>query len=421
MTRSRAESRRPPQEIKRRFSLNKTSLRIVAAIVIPGLVAALLVIYHPKKEPPNKSEIPPSEVPVQAAGTHLSDPWLGRAFAVTTLFHQVYTPCWEGAYGALGDAYLFAATGDSTLLRFHTVDHPLTNMCDGTWVDDRAWVCLAELAWWKVAGKTQMGLLMDAVRRYDQARAEGRLSSHEGFWSWYNWPPRSGVHERIYTNSNMNQMVTVACKLYEATADRRFLNDALMVWNGDAHTPGIEKTYCRGDGLWEGKGGHAAFSDPLPWRGTGYCSVASALYKVTKEEKYRTIAVATARRIMDPSNGWVDPQDYYQLEMDGGGAFVHFLLDAYDIAPGELGDLLPKIEAMLEHVWTNNHGRATVKLHREIDHGIRNGWNPHGGEEGYGVGEVGTVHAQGEAARAFGVFAFFHQRNGKTVTPPFSR
>jgi hypothetical protein len=281
-------------------------------------------------------------------------------------------------------------------------------MCTGTWVDDRAWVCLAELAWWEFTGKRDMGLVTDAMRRYLEAKEEGRLSSHEGFWSWYNWPPHSGVHEQIFTNSNMNQLVTVACKLYEATGEDRFLRDALRVWNGDGRTPGIEKTFYLGEGEWGGKRGHAAFGDQLPWRGTGYCSVAAALYDVIHDEKYRTIAVATARRIMDPATGWVDAQDYYQLRMDGNGAFVNFLLDAYEIAPEQLADLLPKIEAMLEHVWTNNHGRAVVTLHREGDHGIRNGWNPFGGEEGYGVGEVGTVHAQGEAARAFGVFAYFY-------------
>jgi hypothetical protein len=62
---------------------------------------------------------------------------------------------------------------------------------------------------------------------------------------------------------------------------------------------------------------------------------------------------------------------------------------------------------MLEHVWTNHNGAASVTLHREIDHGIRNGWNPFGGEDGYGVDEVGTVHAQGEAARAFGTFVYY--------------
>jgi hypothetical protein len=112
---------------------------------------------------------------------------------------------------------------------------------------------------------------------------------------------------------------------------------------------------------------------------------------------------------MDPRNGWVAPEDYYQLRMDGNGAFVNFLLDAYEIAPDKLHDIPPKIQAMLDHVWTNNHGNAVVVLHRTSDNGIRNGWNPVGGEDGYGVGEVGTVHAQGEAARAFGAFAYFHQ------------
>ena len=117
-------------------------------------------------------------------------------------------------------------------------------------------------------------------------------------------------------------------------------------------------------------------------------------------------AVATARRLMDPRTGWVDPVDFYQLRMDGNGAFVNFMLDAYLIAPDELRDLPRKVDRMLEHVWSNAGGKARVTLHRESDDGIRNGWNPSGGEQGYGVGEVGTVHAQGEAVRAFGLFAY---------------
>jgi len=333
--------------------------------------------------------------------------WITRAEAVTALFHRVYTPCWEGAYGAIGDAYLFAATGDSSLLQFHIFDHDLTRMCEGTWVDDRAWVCLAELAWWRFTGRRNMTLVLDASRRYAEAREQGRFSSVEGFWSWYNWPPSARVQDRIFTNSNMNQMVTVACGLYEATRDRRFLNDALLAWNGDAQHPGIEKTWYRGDGVWEGRAGAAAFGNEIPWDGTGYCSVAAALYAVTQEEKYRSIAAATARHVMDPATGWVDPVDYYQLRMDGGGAFVNFLLDAYEIAPEPLHDLPPKVERMLDHVWTNHGGTSEVTLHRLADDGIRNGWNPGGGEEGYGVGEIGTVHAQGEAARAFGLFAYY--------------
>jgi hypothetical protein len=204
----------------------------------------------------------------------------------------------------------------------------------------------------------------------------------------------------------MNQMAGVACWLYEVTGDRRYLDDALLVWNGDGDAPGIEKTYYRGGGKWVGKAGLAAFGNPLPWMGAGYCSIGAALYRATGEEKYRTIAVATARRVMDPSNGLVDPVDYFQVHMDGSGAFIHFILDAYQIAPGELKDIPGKIEKSLEYVWSNAHGTASVVLHREADHGIRNGWNGKGGEDGYRVGEVGSVHAQGEAVRAFGLYAY---------------
>jgi hypothetical protein len=140
--------------------------------------------------------------------------------------------------------------------------------------------------------------------------------------------------------------------------------------------------------------------------GAGYCSLAASLYRVTGEEKYRRIAAATAQRVMDPATGWVDPVDFFQIRMDGNGAFVHFLLDAYQIAPEELKEIPGKVEKSLEYVWTNGHGKAPVLLHRESDHGIRNGWNGRGGEDGYRVGEVGTVHAQGEAVRAFGLYVY---------------
>jgi hypothetical protein len=138
--------------------------------------------------------------------------------------------------------------------------------------------------------------------------------------------------------------------------------------------------------------------------------IAAALYRATRQEKYRDIAIATVRRMLDPSTGWVDANDFYQLHMDGNGVFVNALFDGYATATGELAEVPGKVERMLEHVWTNHRGHATVTLRRKSDHGIRNGWNPNGGEDGYGVGEVGTVHAQGEAARAFGVFVYFHNR-----------
>lgn len=286
------------------------------------------------------------------------------------------------------------------------IERSLLKLDNGYWVDDRAWACLAELTWWNLTGRWNTALVHDAARRYTEARAEGRLSTHEGYWTWYNWPPNAAVNEKIFTNSNMNQMVTVACLLYEATKERHFLDDALLVWNGNTQFPGVERTLYKGNGVWHGRHGRAAFGKELPWGGVEYSAIGAALYRVTRDEKYKKIAIATAKRILNPATGWVDAEDFFQIHMDGNGAFVHFLLEAYLIAPDELADVPAKVERMLEHVWTNHRGKATVTLHRESDHGIRNGWNPNGGEDGYGVGEIGTVHAQGEAARAFGVFSY---------------
>ena len=383
-----------------------------ALIVIVALACAALGGYLLLRRGGEQVHDPslPSSLGATSDSAAPAREWVKRAYAVDALFHSVYTPCWEGAYGAIGDAYLFGATGDSSLLRFHLIDHDMRGMCEGTWVDDRAWVCLAELTWWEFTGKRNTQLVDDAKRRYIQARREGRLSDHEGFWSWYTWAPSQSGDRPVFTNSNMNQMVAVACKLFEATEERIFLEDALKVWNGDGNVPGIEKTLYKGNGRWEGKPGLAAFGKQLPWEGAEYCSIGAALYRVTNDPRYRTIVIATARRIMDPASGWVDPEDFYQIRMDGNGAFVNYLLDAYSLAPGDLGEILTKTERMLDHVWTNHHGRAVVTLHRLTDNGIRNGWNPLGGEDGYGVDEVGTVHAQGEAARAFGIFAYYRNR-----------
>jgi len=329
-----------------------------------------------------------------------------RAYAIDGLFHEVYSPGWEGANGAIGDAYLFAANHDSSLLRLYTSVYDPRQMFNGTWVDDRAWICLAELYWWNFTGRKNRAWVEDAKQRYLEVRAEGRLSNHEGFWSWYNWSPKAKVKDTIITNSNTNEMVNVACWLYEATREQRFYRDAVLAWNGDSRYPGIEKQFYRGNGKWEGKPGRAAFGKQLPWEGASYCSIGAAMYRMTGDEKYKRIVVATAKRMMDPATGWVDPQDFYQLRMDGNGAFVNFILDAYLIAPDELADIPDKVEKMLDHVWTNHHGNATVILHRFRDDGIRNGWNPFGGEDGYGVDEVGTVHAQSQAVRAFGIFAY---------------
>lgn len=400
MSKHRKHKRRPEGAP---FTAKKAHPRGFAFLLFILLGIALLVLLLRSPSSQQGAEHQALRPSLPAVPT---EKWLQRAYAIDALFHQVYTPCWEGAYGAIGDAHLFAVTRDSALLRFYTLEHPLTEMCRETWLDDQAWVCLAEMYWWHFTGKTNMALVADAVRRYEEARAEGRLSNHEGFWSWYNWPPGAKVPGPIFTNSNMNQMVSVACWLYEVTREKHYLEDALLVWNGDGHTAGVEKYYYRGKGKWQGKAGPAAFGNPLPWLGAGYCSIGASLYRVTKDPKYRAIAGATAKRIMDPGTGWVDSVDFYQLRMDGNGAFVNFLIDAYLVAPEELPDIPQKVERMLEHVWSNAHGRSTLTLHRESDHGIRNGWNGRGGEEGYGVGEVGTVHAQGEAVRAFGLYAY---------------
>jgi hypothetical protein len=329
-----------------------------------------------------------------------------RTYAIDKLFRQVYTPGWQGANGAIGDAYLYAATRDQSLLYSFMNIRKLTDMIDGTWVDDRAWVCLAEMYWWDFTGRNTMIWVEDAKQRYLSAKSEGRLSHHEGFWSWYNWPANSKVENLIFTNTNMDLMASVACWLYAATGDKQFYNDAILIWDGDSKYPGIEKSFYKGDGTWKPKEGPTFVGGQFPWMGAGCCSIGASLYKMTGNPKYKDIAVATAKRIMDPANGWVDGQDFYQIRMDGNGAFVNFIVDAYEIAPDELSDVPGKLGKMLEHVWTNHHGTATVTLHRYADDAMRNGWSPNGGEMGYGVDEVGTVHAQSQAVRAFGVFAY---------------
>ncbi len=382
--------------------------RLFLAFGILGLAAIAYSLIRQNlsesaAEPPN----PTKQSAYQPLATQeLFDQTVERAFAIDKLFRKVYTAGWEGANGAIGDAYLYAATGDQSLLYSFTNLHKLTDLFNGSWVDDRAWICLAEMYWWDFTGRANSAWVEDAKQRYLEAKSEGRFAHPEGFWSWYNWPPNAKVNDQILTNSNMNQMATAACWLYEATGDKQFYNDALLVWEGDSKYPGIEKLFYKGNGVWEGKTGRAAFGEQFPWKGTGTCPLGAALYKMTGNLKYKEITVATARRVMDPSNGWIDGQDFYQIRMDGNGAFVDNVLSAYEIAPDQLPDLPKKVEKMLEHVWTNHHGQASVTLHRTSDDGTRNGWNPNGGEDGYGVDEVGTVHAQSQAVRAFGAFAY---------------
>jgi hypothetical protein len=371
------------------------------------IIALLAVsLLHPFATP----IVPGSQVGAQeqqkSEGLRLLEKTIQRTYAVHRLFRRVYAAGWEGANGAIGAAHLYAVTHDTTLPLAYSTSMDLLKMYNGTWVDDRAWICLAEMYWWHFTGRKASTWVQDAKKRYLDAKAEGRLSNHEGFWSWYNWPKNWKMEDKVFTNSNMNQMVSVACWLYEATKEKQFYNDAMRVWNGDSKYPGIEKTLYRGNGKWEGKPGLAAWGKQIPWEGAEYCSIGASMYRMTLDSKYKKIVVATAKRIMDPANGWVDSHDFYQLKMDGNGAFVHFILDAYLIAPDELPEIPGKIQRMLEHVWTNHNDKATVILHRLGDDGIRNGWNPKGGEDGYFVDQVGDLHPQSQAVRAFGVFAY---------------
>jgi hypothetical protein len=379
---------------------------VVSVGIALAVIAYVFFALHPFNTKTYGTKIVQKEEPKELKPEDVFAITVQRAYAVDVKFQQVYNAAWEGANGAIGEAFLYAATGDKNLLNRYMNDRKLTDMFNGTWVDDRAWICLAELYWWQFSGRNNKTWVEDEEQRYEEARNEGRLSNRDGFWSWYSWPPNSKVDDMIITNSNTNQMVTVACMLYEATHERRFYNDAMIAWEGDRKYPGIEKTFYRGDGKWEGKGGRAAFGKQLPWEGASYLSVLAAMFRMTGNPKYKMIAAASAKRIMDPANGWVDSTDFYQIRMDGNGAFVHFILDAYLIAPELLPDIPQKVERMLEHVWSNHHGSSYILLHRLADDGIRNGWNPSGGEEGYGVDQIGTVHPQSQAMRAFGVFAY---------------
>jgi hypothetical protein len=394
-------------DVKKPEMKTPTRSKIIVLIGL-GLLALLAAsIFLLRGYPFGTRETPIAQkvLPQESPAADLFHQTVQRAYAIDNLFHQVYNAEWEGANGAIGDAYLYAATSDESLLSLYTNTYRLIDMHNGTWVDDRAWICLAELTWWNVSGRKNIQWVNDAKNRYLEAKREGRLSHHEGFWSWYNYSPSMKGNYRIFTNTNMNQMATVACLLYEATREQQFYSDALLVWNGDAKYPGVEKQSYRGDGKWQGNEGQAAFGKQFPWEGAGMCLLGAAMFRMTGDVKYKNIVVATARRIMDPENGWIDPNDFYQLRMDGNGAFLYFILDAYQIAPDQLPDIPRKVEKMLEHVWSNHHGEAAVTLHRLFDDGIRNGWNPTGGEDGYKVDEVGTVHSQSQAILAFGVFA----------------
>ena len=86
----------------------RTVLLLSSVLLIAGLLA--LALLHPFSSPKGEQTDIPSSIG-HRTGTGPADPaiWLQRARAIDELYHLVYTPCWEGAYGAIGDAYLFAA------------------------------------------------------------------------------------------------------------------------------------------------------------------------------------------------------------------------------------------------------------------------------------------------------------------------
>ncbi|MDD5065540.1 MAG: hypothetical protein PHF84_00700, partial [bacterium] len=320
---------------------------------------------------------------------YISSKYMDQAEKIDSLFRVVYKPDWRGAYGLIGQSYLYKITKDQSYLNF-IIKKNIIKLDNGEWVDDVAWDCLAILYWWDVTGQANSEWLMNVKKRYDKARKDKLLKHDDGYWTWYNVKKRIFQFDKRFTNSNMNQMVIVACWLYRATGERKYLNDALLVWNGDNNFPGIEKKLYKGKGKWEGRPGKAAFGAELPFNGAGYLSIGSALYNATQDQKYKKIVIDTAKYILNPKNGWVEDVYFYQKYVDGNGAFVNFLMDAYSIAPNELSDVLKKCKKMLDHVWTNNYGKSKVILHREIDNGIRHGWNPYGGEDGYYPDEIGT-------------------------------
>lgn len=318
----------------------RTNVVFAAIILFATLAAGYLLARNLFFGLKNESPIITSQVQTQESrAPDLLQITIQRTYAIDVISHQVYNAEWEGAYGAIGDAHLFAVTGDQNLLVLYTDTHRLLDMQNGTWVDDRAWVCLAEMYWWHFSGRKNIQWVEDARSRYLEAKREGRLSHHEGFWSWYNYSPSGKGNFRIFTNSNMNQMAAVACLLYEATHEQQFYDDAMLVWNGDKKYPGVEKKFYRRNGIWKGDEGMAAFGKQFPWEGAGMCAIGAAMFRMTGDKKYKEIAAATAMRIMNPANGWVDAQDFYQLRMDGNGAFVHFILDAYQIAPDRLSSI----------------------------------------------------------------------------------
>ena len=376
--------------------------------LIPLLVSLLVLTFSCEKKKSTEEKSDSSSYQTNIIPFAVKPIYIDQAEKIDGLYRMVYKPDWRGAHGLIGQAYLYKLTKDKSYLDFVTKEHEILRLDNGEWVDDVAWVSLAILHWWDATGRKNDKWFKNVKKRYDRARKSKLLLHEDGYWTWYNYKKRWLFNPgKRFTNSLMNQMVVIACWLYEVTGEKKYLDDALLVWNGDKNYPGIEKRLYKGNGIWEGKPGRAAFGAELPFNGGAYLSVGTALYRITKDEKYKKILIDTAKYLLNPKNNWVAEKYYYQKHIDGNGAFVNFLMDAYSIAPDELAEVLFKCKEMLDHVWTNNNGKSRVTLHQDIDHGIRHGWNPEGGEDGYYPDEIGTTLAQAEALRAWGVVAYY--------------
>ena len=110
---------------KKKKQPSRSTILIVAISIL--VIIFILFRILPRKQNTISSKNQSEKETVQEI-KHFDNQWLERAYLVGELFHQVYTPCWEGAYGAIGDAYLFRATNDSSLLRFHLQEHDLRKM-----------------------------------------------------------------------------------------------------------------------------------------------------------------------------------------------------------------------------------------------------------------------------------------------------
>ena len=168
------------QAVQEATPAKKISSRLKFALFATlSLLAVLAVVFLPGKEKFFGIE---KETQSLVQHAQLQEPQtpdlfhtiVQRTYAIDNLFHQVYNAEWEGAYGAIGDAHLYAATGDQNLLSLYTDTYRLLDMHNGTWVDDRAWACLAELYWWDITGRKNTEWVNDARTRYLEARREGR-------------------------------------------------------------------------------------------------------------------------------------------------------------------------------------------------------------------------------------------------------